>query len=126
MKLDLSPMASAPPATAKRPWWQVASLVWRILLATVGGYVCTVALTSLSARLCAVVFGLPLASSLLSMMLLSFLLYSITIMAVFASQRLGRTSLWLLGTTAAAMLLCQLPALSGVAETLMTTGAKVS
>jgi hypothetical protein len=68
-----------------------------------------------------VLFDVPLASSLLSGMLLSFLLYSIMIMTVFASQRLGRTSFCLLGTGTLAALLCQLPVLAVVAE-----GAKVS
>jgi hypothetical protein len=126
MKLDLSPMASAQPAIAKRPWLPVASLGWRILLAIVGGYFCTVALTSLTARLCAALFDVSLASSLLSTMLLSFLLYSILIMVVFASQRLGRTSLWLLGASVLAMLLCQLPVLAVVVETVVINGAKVS
>lgn len=122
MKLDLSPMASAPPAAAKRPLSQVASLVWRIMLATVGGYFCTVAVISLTARLLAVLFDVPLASSLLSGMLLIFLLYSIIIMVVFASQRLGRTSLWLLGAGVVATLLCQLPVLADVSETVVIAG----
>jgi hypothetical protein len=109
------------PAAAKRAPLMVTSLVWRLLLATVGGYFCTVALISLTARLCVVLFDVPLASSLLSGMLLSFLLYSIIIMTVFASQRLSRTSFCLLGTGTLAALLCQLPVLAVVAE-----GAKVS
>lgn len=76
------------------------SLLWRILLASVGSYLCTVALISLGARLCQLWLGWAFSSSLLGAMQLSFLLYSLLIMLVIASRRLFVTSLWLLAVTA--------------------------
>lgn len=90
----------------------VCSLLWRLLLAIFGSYACTLALLSLVARLLALLPGWTLAGTVLGGMLLSFLLYAALVMTVIASTRLYRTSLWLLGITLAAGLLCQLPALS--------------
>jgi len=81
------------------------ALLWRILLASVGGYLCTVALISLGARLCQLWLGWAFSSSLLGAMQLSFLLYSLLIMLVIASKRLFVTSLWLIVVTALSALL---------------------
>lgn len=81
------------------------ALLWRILLASVGGYLCTVALISLGARLCQLWLGWAFGSSLLGAIQLSFLLYSLLIMLVIASKRLFVTSLWLIVVTALSALL---------------------
>lgn len=75
------------------------SVLWRILLASIGGYLCTVAMISLIARLCQLAFGWAFSSSLLGTMQLSFLLYSVLILLIIASKRLFATSLWLIVVT---------------------------
>ncbi len=119
-------MAHLSLAFVKRPCWQVAELIWRICLATFGGYLFTNAIISLVARLCALLFNISLASSLLSLMLLSFLIYSFIIISVIASRRLARTSLWLLGISIVALLLCQLPQLEAVAAAVTTTEVRAN
>lgn len=95
-------VSQAEPAKHKSIATLVSSLalLWRILLASVGGYLCTVALISLGARLCQLWLGWAFSSSLLGAMQLSFLLYSLLIMLVIASKRLFVTSLWLIVVTA--------------------------
>lgn len=75
------------------------AVLWRILLACLGGYLCTVAIISLIARLCHLAFGWAFSTSLLGTMQLSFLLYSVLILLVIASKRLLTTSLWLIVVT---------------------------
>lgn len=91
---------------------KVLSMLSRLVLAIVGGYLCTVALVTLTSRLISLLFGIELAGVLMGMLLLSFLLYSLIIMAVFAATRLGRAWLLLSFTTVACALLSMLPALT--------------
>jgi hypothetical protein len=84
------------------------ALLWRLLLAVFGTYAATVIWLSLAAQLLAMVPGWTLAGSVLGSMLLSFLLYSLLILWVFARRHLARTSLYLLGSTIAAWGLCSL------------------
>lgn len=90
----------------------ILSMLSRLVLAIVGGYLCTVALITFISRLVSFAFGIELAGALMGMLLLSFLLYSLIIMAVFASTRLGRAWLQLSFITAACALLSMLPALN--------------
>ncbi|WP_233010078.1 hypothetical protein [Rheinheimera faecalis] len=92
--------------------YNILSMLSRLMLAIVGGYLCTVALITLTSRLISLLFGIELAGALMGMLLLSFLLYSLIIMAVFAATRLGRAWLLLTLITAACALLSMLPALN--------------
>ncbi len=92
--------------------YNMLCMLSRLVLAIVGGYLCTVALSTLTSRLISLLFSIELAGTLMGMLLLSFLLYSLIIMAVFAASRLGRAWLLLTFITAASALLSMLPALN--------------
>jgi Ni,Fe-hydrogenase I cytochrome b subunit len=92
--------------------YHILSMLSRLVLAVVGGYLCTVALVTLASRLISLLFGIELAGALMGMLLVSFLLYSLIIMAVFAATRLGRAWLLLSFITAASALLSMLPILT--------------
>lgn len=101
--LDLKPKTLyhlIPPPTKQQIF-----LVWRLLLAGVGGFFCTTTLVSLSVNLFQRVLGWPLHSSLQGAILLSFLLYTLIILLIISSNRLARLSLFLLLLTAVAALL---------------------
>lgn len=102
------------PLPRLRQMQPVLSLCYRLLLATLGGYACTLALISLLARLSSLWFGTQFSAALLGAMLLSFLLYSLIIIWVISSNRQARTSLQLLLLTLLPALLCQLPVLQAL------------
>ena len=78
--------------------WLVAS---RGLAAVLGGY----ALTSAASTLLALLWPLPLAEAVAASTMLSFVLYTLIIIWVFASQRLRTIWLGLLAATALCTLL---------------------
>lgn len=90
----------------------ILCMLSRLVLAIVGGYLCTVAIITLTSRVISLLFGIELAGALMGMLLLSFLLYSLIIMAVFAASRLGRAWLLLSLITATSALLSMLPILT--------------
>lgn len=100
--------------SARNRFQPALALLWRLLLAVFGTYAATVIWLSLAAQLLAMLPGWTLAGSVLGSMLLSFFLYSLLILWVFASRRLAHTSLYLLGSTIAAWGLCTLlPSMAG-------------
>lgn len=101
--LDLTPKALY--HLIQHPAKQQIFLVWRLLLAGVGGYFCTTTLVSLSANLCQHALGWSLHSSLQGAILLSFLLYTLIILLIISSNKLAKLSLLLLLLTATAALL---------------------
>lgn len=92
--------------------YNILSMLSRLVLAIVGGYLCTVVIITLTSRMISLLFGIELAGALMGMLLLSFLLYSLIIMAVFTATRLGRAWLLLTFITVASALLSMVPALN--------------
>ncbi|MCU4675387.1 hypothetical protein N7931_07040 [Catenovulum sp. 2E275] len=76
------------------------NVLYRVILAVCGGAAFTLVATVFLPELLLYNFGYDKASSLLWMMLLSFLIYSLIIIWVFSSHKLFRVSAQLLGLTA--------------------------
>ncbi|MEE2024850.1 hypothetical protein [Alkalimonas mucilaginosa] len=92
-------------SSSKFSFTTILSLIWRLLLASLGGYLCTIAVISLCARLGQLWLGWTFSNSLMGAILLSFLLYSLLIIAVIASRKLLSTSIWLVLLTATCFVL---------------------
>ena len=88
----------ARPAVNAQYRWLVAS---RVLAAVLGGY----ALTSAASTLLALLWPLPQAEAVAASAMLSFALYTLIIIWIFASQRLRTVWLGLLSATALCTLL---------------------
>ena len=100
----------ARPAVNAQYRWLVAS---RVLAAVLGGY----ALTSAASTLLALLWPLPQAEAVAASTMLSFALYTLIIIWIFASQRLRTVWLGLLSATALCTLLTHpaiAPAIKGV------------